>query len=431
VLEPQSTALFVLLMLIFGALTWWMLITRQPALRVLAACLAFTPAMLFGVMAVNKYYGYYQTWGAAIADLTNQGTGAAPSVPVNLAAGSQLDRLDGSTIYLRQAQVFGYTLRLNVTGQRSGITRVVYVYLPPQYFWSSYKRYRFPVIELIHGQPGDPRDWINVVGVTATLDHLVIQHLAQPVVLVMPDANGGENVSLQCLNQAGGPQDLTYLAEDLPGQIAHIVRVQPPGPAWGLAGYSEGGFCAANMALRFPGHYGLAGSLSGYFKPFDNQLAPPIRRVNPFGGSRVLQQQNTPLDEIAMFPPGVPMPQFWLGAGKDDRLAVAGAEVFRQELQLRQADVPLTLTPGGGHTMTTWRAEVPPMLKWMTQGLAAVAQRDATAQSRKASILAAQRARSRASSATIHHAPIGHAPIHHGPVGQKLASPSPSHTAVS
>src|ERR1700729_2835961 len=130
-LEPQSTALFVLLIVVFGVLMWRVLAGRRVAFRVLAACLAFTPAMLFGVMAVNKYYGYYQTWGAAIADLTNQGTGTAPRVPVNLAAGSQLARLDGSTIYLRQAQVFGYTLRLNVTGQRSAITRAVYVYLPP------------------------------------------------------------------------------------------------------------------------------------------------------------------------------------------------------------------------------------------------------------------------------------------------------------
>jgi hypothetical protein len=34
---------------------------RQVAFRVLAACLAFVPAMLFGVAAVNKYYDYYQT----------------------------------------------------------------------------------------------------------------------------------------------------------------------------------------------------------------------------------------------------------------------------------------------------------------------------------------------------------------------------------
>jgi enterochelin esterase-like enzyme len=395
VLEPQSTALFVLLMVLFGALMWWMLVTRQAAFRVLAACLAFIPAMLFGVVAVNKYYGYYETWAAAIADLTNQGAKAAPRVPDNLASGLQLERLDGNNIYLKLAQQQGYPLRLTVAGARSHVTRTVYVYLPPQYFQPGYKTYRFPVIELIHGQPGEPQDWINVVDVTYILDRLVTEHLAQPAVLVMPDANGAENVSLQCLNQVGGPQDLTYMAVDVPAAIARIVRVQPPGQAWGVAGYSEGGFCAANMALRFPYRYGFAGVLSGYFKPFNNQLAHPIRQVNPFGGNRLLQEQNTPLDEIQTLPAGSDIPQFWLGAGQSNRLDVLNAEIFRQELQLRQADVPLTLTTGGGHTMTTWRAEVPSMLKWMTHGLAQAVQKQA-AQARRASVLAAEKAHRRA-----------------------------------
>ena len=63
-LEPQSPALFVLLIALFGVLMWRTLATRRAAFRVLAACLAFVPAMVFGVLAVNKYYGYYQTWGA-------------------------------------------------------------------------------------------------------------------------------------------------------------------------------------------------------------------------------------------------------------------------------------------------------------------------------------------------------------------------------
>ena len=146
-----------------------------------------------------------------------------------------------------------------MTGPRSHITRSVYVYLPPEYFQPSYKTYRFPVIELIHGQPGEPQDWINVVGITATMDQLVSEGHAKPTVLVMPDANGAQRVSLQCLNQVGGPQDLTYLAQELPMVIAHRFRVEPPGPARAVAGYSEGGFCAANMALRFPGKYGFAG----------------------------------------------------------------------------------------------------------------------------------------------------------------------------
>jgi hypothetical protein len=53
-----------------------------------------------------------------------------------------------------------------------------------------------------------------------------------------------------------------------------------------------------------------------------------------------------------------------------DKLDVANARYFYQVLQLHQANVPLILTPGGGHTMATWHAEVPPMPEWMTTGLA-------------------------------------------------------------
>ena len=388
-LEPQSTALFVLLVVVFGALTWRIAVARKVVFRVLAACLAFVAAMAFGVLAVNKYYGYYQTWSAMIADVTQQGVAAASQVPhVNLTHGSRPGTLDGNRNVLERAQQQGYLMRLVVTGQRSHITRVVYVFLPPQYFQSSYRAYRFPVIELIHGQPGQPQDWITVMGATDTFNRLLADKVAQPAVLVMPDANGGHRVSLQCLDQVGGPQDLTYLAVDLPTQIARSLRVLPPGPGWGLAGYSEGGFCTANMALRYPHRYGFAGVLSGYFTPDDNELAS--RLVNPFGGNTRLREQNTPRDEIQKLPVSAVIPRFWLGAGAADRQDVAGTEAFWQELRQRGDNAPLTLTPGGRHTMTTWRAQLPPMLTWMTQGLARVAQQETAVPPRTNAVVAAK-----------------------------------------
>jgi enterochelin esterase-like enzyme len=376
-LEPQSTVLFALLIVMFGALVWRIMVGRRVVVRVLAACLAFVTAMVFGVLAVNRYYDYYQTWGAMVADLTQQGVGATPWVPdIKLVSGAQSGTpsgtLDGSRAHLELAQRQGDLLRLMVTGQRSRITRAVYVYLPPQYFQPAYQAYRFPVIELIHGQPGVPQDWITVAGVTDAFARLLQDRRARPAVLVMPDSNGALGVSLQCLNQAGGPQDLTYLAVDLPTRIARMLRVVPPGTGWGVAGYSEGGFCAANMALRYPHGYGFAGVLSGYFTPGDNVLAGR-RVVSPFGGNRTLREQNTPLDEIRVLPPAAVIPRFWLAAGAADGPDVAGAEAFRQDLRLRQQDVTLTLTPGGGHSFTTWRAEIPLMLTWMTQGLARAA----------------------------------------------------------
>jgi enterochelin esterase-like enzyme len=366
-LEPQSTLFFVLLVLVFGALVWCLAVARQVAFRILAACLAFIPAMMFGVAAVNKYYNYYQNWSSAIADLTNQNLSVPvlPYVPDHSRA--RFSTFLGTSSRGTSAVQGGLTLQLIAHGPISHITRDVYVYLPPQYFQAAYRRYRFPVIELIHGFPGVPQDWITVLGVDILLRSLIGAGLAKPAVLVMPDASGGRGISLQCLNQVRGPQDATYLARDLPGYISRILRVAPPGPAWGIAGYSEGGFCAANLGLQYPRSFGFSGVLSGYFKPSANQLGHV--RVSPFGGSPRLQLANTPDYEVASLPAGTPIPQFWIGVGTADHGGLGDAGIFYQILRHLQPGATLKLVPGG-HTASTWRALLPPMLHWMTRGLA-------------------------------------------------------------
>jgi enterochelin esterase-like enzyme len=369
-LGPQSPLFFVVLLAAFAAIVWWMAKVKHLALRVLVALLAFIPAMLFGVAAVNKYYDYYQTWGSAIADLTNQNI-SAPVLPY--AARAQSTRVDGFLAKAsrdQQSAQTGLLVRLVVTGQASRITRNVYVYLPPQYFQPAYRGYRFPAIELIPGFPGTPQDWISVLNVDGVMQRLVAAGSAKPAVLIMPDANGGHDVSLQCLNQARGPQDATYLGSDLPHYIAATLRVAPPGPQWGIAGYSEGGFCAANLGLRYPSQFGFAGSMSGYFRPMNNQLGSKL--VSPFGGNLQQQMANTPDHELATLRPGATIPRFWLGAGTSDLAGVIGAEDFYRLLQpVGQGSVVRLVL--GGHNAFTWRELMPPMLAWMSRGLAAAA----------------------------------------------------------
>jgi enterochelin esterase-like enzyme len=365
--EPESTTFFLLLIVVFGGLMWWMAVAKQLVFRVLAACLAFIPAMAFGVAAVNKYYDYYQNWNSAIADFTGQ-SGQATEVPTTESGtGVKFSTFLGSAIDHQVAAQVGYTVQLKVTGQITHITRNVFVYLPPQYFQAAYRNYRFPAIELLHGFPGTPEDWVTVVGVTAMMQELVSGGQAKPAVLVMPDANGGRTISLQCLNQFHGPQDATYLAEDLPEYIAQRLRVQAPGPAWGIAGYSEGGFCAANLGLKYGNRFGFSGVLSGYFVPSDNQMGN--RMVNPFGNAKA-RRENTPDDLVLSLPPGTKIPEFWLGVGSGDTSDYKNAQIFEQLLQTRQPGVVLKVVPGGGHTMFTWRALMPPLLEWMTPQLA-------------------------------------------------------------
>lgn len=374
-LEPQSTLLFLLLMAASAGLMWWLVVAKRPVLRVLAACLAFVPAMLFGVAAVNKYYGYYQTWGDVWNDFGNKGVKpiSAPPAAGTRARSSQqqFDTLLGHEVDARNAAQQGVTVSLQVTGGTTNITRTVYVYLPPEYFQPQWANYRFPVIELIHGSPGSPQDWLTVLHAPGTLASLISARQADPAVLVMPDANGGKRLSRQCLNEAGGVADETFLAYDVPAFVSSTVRVEPPGPAWGIAGYSEGGFCAANLALRHPLRFGFAGVVSGYFQPLTYNRTP--QRVDPFRGNRALRLQNSPSYELRTAPRNAVIPQMWLVAGSRDKADVLQARYFQELMLERHPDTQLRLIPGG-HTAPVWRAALPLMYTWMTPRLAQAAQ---------------------------------------------------------
>ena len=51
----------------------------------------------------------------------------------------------------------------------------------------------------------------------------------------------------------------------------------------GVAGYSSGGYCAANLALRHRGSFGAAAVINGYFRAADG---PPARAEQwPAAGS--------------------------------------------------------------------------------------------------------------------------------------------------
>jgi S-formylglutathione hydrolase FrmB len=389
VFEPQGTGFFLLLMVVFGALIVWLAMAKQVVFRVLAACLAFLPAMVFGIASVNKFYDYYQTWGGMVSDLTGQGASSIPKYTV-AGAGShkQFDKDIGRVTSTAEDAQVGYLFQTTITGLHSHLVRDVYVYLPPQYFQKAYAHYKFPVIELLHGSPGNPQAWVSVLDVIPTFLNLLVAHPSDAAVLVMPDTDGGQQYSLQCLNDPHGIQDMTFVAEDVPDYIARFVRVQPPGRAWGVAGYSEGGYCAANIALQEPDRYGAAGVMSGYFVPIQSQVPAGNKPggqpylTNVFAGQPAQQFMNTPKAYLTKIPVDVQLPAFWLAAGAEDKGDVSAAADFRLLLQNRQLlqnrellqnrvlVVPFLVVQGGGHQASVWRAALGPMLAWMTPQLA-------------------------------------------------------------
>jgi Putative esterase len=385
VLEPQGTLFFVLLVLAFAGLVTWLARTRLVVVRVLAALVAFVPAAIFGIAAVNKYYDYYQTWGALFSDLSGSGAQSVPQLAevAGTSGGSSAGSVNREITAAAGdglSRQTGFLFRTTVTGPGSRITRQVYVYLPPQYFQAAYKNTRFPAIELLHGSPGQPASWINVMDVIPIYLGLLDAKQATPAVLVMPDTDGGLQYSLQCLNNPHGIQDMTFVGREVPAWATASLRVMPAGPAWGIAGYSEGGYCAANIGLQYAARFGYVGSMSGYFAPSNSQVpaagragGTPVNIPDVFAKYPKLALVNTPYKYVQRVPLGLTVPYFWLAAGGNDTVYLRQAELFKQYAMMRVPDIPLMIVKGGGHSASVWRAALGPMLEWMTPRLSSSA----------------------------------------------------------
>ncbi|GLY87821.1 alpha/beta hydrolase [Actinoallomurus iriomotensis] len=358
---PQGFAVFAVLLVLFAAALFWLTRVRHVALKVVAGVLAFPPAMMFGVALVNDFYGYYDSWDDAWRDLTNQAPASVARVPD---LDGRLDQVLREAVRERQARKNGFAMETTLPGPQSRIIRQGVIYLPPQYFQKPYAAERFPVVELIHGSPGTPGDYEGRLKISGMLRKLIAQHKARPVVLVIPDADGGLDRSTQCLNTVHGEQDETYLATDVPNDVAGRLRVQRPGPAWGIAGFSEGGFCAANLALRHPDRYGAAAALSGYFEPLRTNRLP--RAVDPFAGDRSLRAANSPLKILARAVPPTPLPRFWVMSGNAAQTDMVQAQAFMDLVKQYQPQAPFLVIKGGQHNYVAWRAAFPKMFTWVT-----------------------------------------------------------------
>jgi poly(3-hydroxybutyrate) depolymerase len=310
------------------------------ALKLVAGAVALTISIVTGLVLVNDYYGYYRTWGDAYRDV--RGTATTEVLP-------GVSRT--SPAFLQ----YGTVEQISLAGKSSGIKRDGLVYLPPQYFDPRFKKVKFPVIEMFHGSPGKPENWLNSLHVTHIVDELLASHQMGPAVLVMPAINQGNAVQ-ECLNSPRG-QDDTYLTTDVPADIRSQYRVSADPAQWGLLGFSSGGYCAANLGLRHPSSYGTVAALDGYYRPADGPAGGVLK------DSPLLISANDPYSAALALPGDVrPLPSFWVMAGTGGPDAIHAKDFVAALSHVEQ--VPLVLTRSAGHDFYAWSAALLPALKW-------------------------------------------------------------------
>lgn len=345
-LGPDSRLLTALLIATSVALLVGAIRLRLLPVKTLCGALSIVAAMTGGIAAVNYYYGYYTTWGALWADF--QGTTG------NLGVISAT----GTAAAVRSGRI-GW---VDLPGKLSGYDRRGLLYLPPEYGQAKYARVRFPVVELFHGSPGTPLAWNTVLKVSQVENSLLARHLTGPMVLVMPSINGSGRQYQDCVN---GPasNDETYLLKDVRTDVLAHYRVSRDAYEWGASGYSSGGYCSANLALRHRGSFGAAAIINGYFQAADGPAAGALN------DSPLLEAANSPLYLAErLTPDSGPLPAFWVAAGTHDKSDYKPATVFTAALD-RIEQVPFYRL-NAGDTANEWAAALPVALTWLWQQLA-------------------------------------------------------------
>ena len=251
-------------------------------------------------------------------------------------------------------QVQGRQETLGVTSAAlGGRTQQVVVYLPPGYDVHPGRRY--PVMYLLHGFPGRPDAFLLTVRMGVWVDTLVAQRKLGGVILVMPSGSTSLFEDKEWANGIRrGEGWETFVARDLVRAIDARYRTIPSAAGRAIAGLSEGGYGALNIAFHHPNEFRVVESWSGYMRA-DN--IPAI-----FGGRPALLAYNSP---------NVYLPQVaatlrrhhvfvWFYSGTSDRLRAQNA-AFADELTRYRIAHQYFVAPGG-HTWRIWRGEAPASL---------------------------------------------------------------------
>lgn len=305
---------------------------------------------------INRQEGFYASFSDLLGSQPQTVSVARPPAPTR----ARLDILTANW-YNRGVQAAaanqGVVLSVRYYGERSRINRRGYLYLPAAYFAGA-PTLRFPVIELVHGEPGGPINLIHQMDAQGLLDTEIAAHRMPPTIAVMAAASTGG--STECVDAVHGQANETYLDVDVPNDVNNALRVLP-GRTWAIAGYSTGGFCSVNLALHRPDLYSAAASLSGYFT-----AAQDPNTLQLYGHSKVALRRNSPLWWVTHRNPVAPA--LFLFTSRQDRFSMQQLNEFSVAVRKSAPLLPTAswILPTGGHNWNVWRQG----LRWALDGVA-------------------------------------------------------------
>ncbi len=346
-----------------------------PRLLAVIVCVVMVLASQFAAIglaaaAVNRAGDFYTTWSQVRQSFSTTSAPGLATVHTTAkqgadpqTAGSLTTHPDATFSTRAQWATKGRVESVTITGPNSGLTSHAFVYLPPEYFQPADQHTRFPASEVLTGYPGNDRNLVQVLKYPAVLRAQVAAGQAKPMALVMLRPPMNYRRDTECTDVPGGPQALTFFAQDVPTVMSHHLRVQPSG--WGAIGDSTGGYCATKLAMLHPATFHAAVSLSGYYTALQDKTTGDL-----WGGSQVIRDLNDLSWRLQHQPAPATSLLVTISQQESGPLGYANTQRF-----MSLAKPPLALdsivTPTGGHNFTNWSRLLPRSVAWLSAKLPA------------------------------------------------------------
>lgn len=255
-----SALAIVVAVLGFRGARWW-----RRGLSLLAIPLSVVCTLL----VLDQWVGYYSTVQRAWGDLT---------------AGPLPDQVDAKDLAgLRNTHPdTGKVVGVDIPDSGSGFTRRrEYVYLPPAWFAGDVAP-KLPVVMMIAGEFSNPTNWIRTGNAIPVIDGYAKAHHGAAPVLVFVDSSGSFNNDTECVDGPRG-NAARHLTDEVRPFVVSRFGTSAAAADWGIVGWSMGGTCAIDLAVKHPDLFDTFEDIGGDRGPNSGTKQQTIDRL--YGGN--------------------------------------------------------------------------------------------------------------------------------------------------
>lgn len=324
--------------------------SKYNRVNFLYGVLSFVSVFILLALVINNYYQYYPTLGSIFTKRYLKQNSISTITVTRERRLYNIENIERNLF--SGGRTTGTVTAVNIPGIRSHLqARNAYVYLPPAYNDKSISNVKFPVIVLLVGTPGDPSSWLQGGLLISTMNNFAAHHEGITPIIVIADHTGSFSNDTECVNSSHGNAE-TYLIDDVPSYIKQHYRVSSNPVNWGIAGFSEGGMCAAMLTLEHQEVYRHFLDMSGDPYPFlDNRKETLPVLFN--GSTAELKEHNIDwlIDNKKI--DSYLTAQFAIGAD-DNKNLISEMQQTYHEVNKRGIPTSFELIEHQGHSFSTW-----------------------------------------------------------------------------